>query len=80
MPKNIMPEVAKLLGVEIGEEFRVRDVDEEQCAKYTVVLLNGGILTRGEGMDAVDNLADFVLEKLLTGHAEIIHIPQEAKP
>lgn len=80
MAKNIMPEVAKLLGVEIGEEFRVRDVDEEQCAKYTVVLLNGGILTRGEGIDVVDNLADFVLEKLLTGHTEIIHIPQEAKP
>ena len=78
MTQNIMPEVAKMLGVQIGEEFRVRDVDAEQCASYTVVILNGGLIIRGAGLSEPENLEGVVLENLLVGHTEIIKIPQES--
>ena len=39
MAKNLMPEVAKLLGVEIGEEFFIQNADR----KETVVLAADGL-------------------------------------
>ena len=39
MAKNLMPEIAKMLGVEIGERFKVRKEDSEIYYFTDVALL-----------------------------------------
>lgn len=66
---NYMKDVAKLLGVEIGEEFEIRGY--YNCLyKFTK-----------DGLDCYENgilrwTSDCPIEKLLTGECEIIKLPK----
>ena len=73
MAKNLMPEISKLLGVEIGKEFIVKNADS---GAHVVLAMDGlhigynGYLERPNG-----NL----LQKVLCGLYEIEKLPWEPK-
>lgn len=65
---NHMAEVAKLLGVELGEEFKIKG-----CSK-TYILDEDGLFDQQEGMNNFMHLTC-----LLTGEFEIMHKPWKPK-
>lgn len=71
MGKSYMPEVAKMLGVELGEEFEVSGYKEK--FKFDKSGLRILYIDRLEGM------ADQTLYKLLNGTAEIVRRPWRPK-
>ena len=73
MSKNFMPDVAKMLGVELGEEFNLVDKDSKPSAYNPFHIEVGGF------MDCTgDDDAGF-LTALLTGDFEIVKKPWKPK-
>lgn len=71
MAKNHMPEVAKMLGVEIGEWFRINEIGHYHPTLYR--LENSG------AWDENDNVADDIIPALITGSYEIIKLSWKPK-
>ena len=75
MAKNLIPEIAKLLGVEVGEEFKVKG-DDETTYSFTddglKLIYNGGI-----GIAEISSDAAFV--DLVNGKDEIVKLPWKPK-
>ena len=75
MSKNLIPEIAKMLGVEIGEEFKVKG-DDETTYSFTgdglKLIYNGGI-----GIAEISSDAAFVA--LVMGKDEIVKLPWKPK-
>lgn len=72
MNKNFMPEVAELLGVELGEEFIIENKDR----KETVVLaMDGFHVIQPNNVAGVDN--GKLLSKVLQGLYTVKKIPWE---
>ena len=74
MSKNLMPEVAALLGVEIGEEFIIENKDRKE---NVVVALDGFHVIQPKG--ALDPDRCRLLSKVLQGLYEVKKIPWEPK-
>ena len=74
MSNNLMPEVAKLLGVELGEEFII----ENEYLKETVVLNMDG-LTIIRPNDEEWGKSRTLLVKVLQGLYEVVKLPWEPK-
>lgn len=70
---NRMSEVAKLLGVEIGEEFRVEDCGMPQGSIYKLTL-NGLVI-----LDGSDMSYPALLTRLLSGLANVVKEPWKPK-
>ena len=75
MSKNLIPEIAKLLGVEVGEEFKVKG-DDETTYSFTddglKLIYNGCI-----GIAEISSDAAFV--DLVNGKDEIVKLPWKPK-
>ncbi len=71
MSKNYMPEVAKMLGVELGERFKLNDGTD-----MDFMLAENGVWMFNDGMQTV---SDFVLGKMLRGDFKIIKKPWKPK-
>lgn len=74
MAKNLMPEVAALLGVEIGEEFIIENKDRKE---NVVVALDGFHVIQPNG--ALDPDRCRLLSKVLQGLYEVKKIPWEPR-
>lgn len=74
MGKNLMPDVAKLLGVELGEEFIIENKDR----KETVVLAADGFHVI-EPNNVLSPDHGFLLSKVLQGLYELKKKPWEPK-
>lgn len=75
MSKNLIPEIAKMLGVELGEEFKVKGYDE-----LIYRLTNDGLkLTHDSGIELADVSAKVAFADLLNGKDEIIKLPWKPK-
>ena len=74
MAKNLMPEVAALLGVEIGEEFIIQNADR----KETVVLAMDGFHVI-QPNDVLGPDHGKLLSKVLQGLYEVVKLPWEPK-
>lgn len=75
MAKNLIPEIAKLLGVEVGEEFKVKGDDE-----LTYTLTDDGlkiIFAGGIEISQVSTNSAFVA--LVMGKDEIVKLPWKPK-
>jgi hypothetical protein len=77
--KNLIPEIAKMLGVELGEAFKVKG-DDELTYKFT----NDGLVliqTDGFGLELelADVAAKVALCSLLNGKDEIVKLPWKPK-
>ena len=74
MAKNLMPEVAKLLGVEIGEKFIIENADR----KETVVLAMDGLhVIQPNNVLGPDH--GKLLSKVLQGLYDVVKKPWEPK-
>ena len=72
--KNLMPEVAKLLGVEIGEEFKIDNFNTVfRLNEYGSLEIHSADGKRWVGENT------FSLRELLLGNREIIKMPWEPK-
>lgn len=70
MTKNLMPEIAKMLGVELGEEFKIKGCDPTCWFDLDGLHFDGWVAEDEE---------DAMLHNLLCGEAEIIKLPWKPK-
>lgn len=84
MAKNLIPEIVKMLGVEIGEKFRLRFGENEHCDPEVYYFTENSFDKvpdyentdeRGEAIIDNDDLWSIML--LLGGEAEIVKLPWE---
>lgn len=72
---NLIPKIAELLGVELGEEFKVKG-DNELTYRFT----NDGLkLTHDSGIELAKISANVAFVDLVNGKDEIIKLPWEPK-
>ena len=74
--KNLMPEVAKLLGVEIGEEFRIDNAGSEGLYKINEF---GNLMYASCHGGEWDISACYYITSLLSGLHQIIKLPWKPK-
>lgn len=75
MSKNLIPEIAKLLGVELGEEFQVKGDDET-----TYIFTDDGLkITYDGGIGIVEISSDAAFVALVMGKDEIVKLPWKPK-
>ena len=71
MAKNLIPEIAKMLGVELGEAFKVKGDDET-----TYIFTDDGLkLTYDGGIGIVEISSDVAFAALVNGKDEIVKLP-----
>lgn len=71
MSKNLIPEIAKLLGVELGEEFQVKGDDES-----TYIFTDDGLkVTYDGGIGIAEISSDAAFVALVMGKDEIVKLP-----
>ena len=75
MSKNLIPEIAKMLGVELGEEFKVKG-DDELTYQFTD---DGLKLTHNSGIEISGAAANVAFVDLVNGKDEIIKLPWKPK-
>lgn len=73
MTKNLIPIIAKELGVEIGEEFETRSIE----GRFKLNL--DGLEYKESRASTWMKASPLVLKLLVTGHCEIIKLPFEPK-
>lgn len=75
MAKNLIPEIAKMLGVELGEEFKVKGYGELTC----MITDDKGLMAADDSSETGWTLANALFVVLLNGKAEIIRLPWKPK-
>lgn len=75
MSKNLIPRIAAMLGLQLGEEFKVKGYDE-----LTYRFASDGLkLTYDNGLEISGLTAKVALVALLTGKDEIVKLPWKPK-
>lgn len=74
MTKNLIPGITKMLGVELGEEFKVDKYDE-----MTFKFAENMLVARADFKGAKWGITYVVLSELLGGNVEIVKIPWKPK-
>lgn len=75
MAKNLIPEIARMLGVEIGEEFKIKEYGE-RIYRFD----NSGLqLIYDNGVRNLNITANMALSCLLSGDIEIVKLPWKPK-
>ena len=75
MSKNLIPQIAHMLGVEIGEEFKIKGEDE-----LTYRFDSDGLkLTHNSGMELSQISANVAFVDLVNGKDEIVKLPWKPK-
>lgn len=70
MAKNYIADVARMLGVELGQEFKIKD------DHYIYKLIEDGLVQESDGNQW---LTTAILLKLLRGNVEIVKVPWQPK-
>ena len=79
MSKNLIPEIAKLLGVEMEEAFKIRRPAYEVCENGVYAFFEiEGLMKRNE-QGEFDNNSSIEFEDLCLGNYEIVKLPWEPK-
>ena len=75
MSKNLIPKIAKLLGVEVGEEFKVKGDDE-----LTYIFTDDGLkITFAGGIEISQTSINSAFVALVMGKDEIVKLPWKPK-
>lgn len=69
MSKNLIPEIAKMLGVELGEEFKIKGEDELMTYRFNS---DGLQVTYGDGIEIPYISTNSALVALVKGEEEIV--------
>lgn len=75
MSKNLIPEIAKMLSVELGEEFKVKG-DDTLTYRFDS---DGLKLTHNSGIELAPISANVVFVDLVNGKDEIVKLPWKPK-
>lgn len=75
MSKNLIPEIAKLLGVEIGEKFMAND----RGVNVLCGIYEDGLCKLNHDGSKRPGFGDDLLGKILRGKSEIVKLPWEPK-
>lgn len=73
MTKNLIPEIARMLGVELGEEFKIKDYE------WTLTITDKGLMAADDSSETGWTPANALFVVLLNGDAEIVKIPWKPK-
>ena len=76
MAKNLIPKIAKLLGVEVGEEFKVKGDDE---LTYIFTDDDGLKITFAGGIEISQTSINSAFVALVMGKDEIVKLPWKPK-
>lgn len=76
MAKNLIPQIVRMLGVEIGEEFKV---DRYEYDGLTFKFAENMLMSRSDLKGAEWGITYVILSELLGGNAEIIKLPWKPK-
>lgn len=74
MNKNLMPQIAEMLGLQLGEEFKVKGYGE-----VTYMLTNEGLMATDDDQEKEWTPANVLFVALLNGKDEIVKIPWKPK-
>lgn len=74
MAKNLIPEIAKMLGVELNEEFKIKG---REGAIYKFIV--DGLLVSDDDAEKVYTTAHMPLVGLVRGDIEIVKLPWKPK-
>ena len=74
MAKNLIPEIARMLGVEIGEEFKIKG---REGAIYKFIV--DGLLVSDDDAEKVYTATHVPLVGLVRGDIEIVKLPWKPK-
>lgn len=75
MSKNLIPQIAKMLGVELGEEFQVKGDDE-----MTYIFTDDGLkITYAGGIEISQISTNSAFVALVMGEDEIVKLPWKPK-
>lgn len=79
MSKNLIPEIAQMLGVEVGEEFKIKGADTDYN-EYTYFFADSGLKVKfDKHPDVIPSTAFAAVPDLLNGNAEVIKLPWKPK-
>lgn len=76
---NYMKKVAQMLGVELGESFKVRCSDGEVLKRELIIAENGLFLRDGTAQLTASSPFPALFISLFTGEAEIVKLPWKPK-
>lgn len=71
MSKNLIPEIAKMLGVELGEKFKIKGEDELMTYRFSS---DGLQVTYGDGIEIPYISTNSALVALVTGKDEVVKL------
>ena len=74
MAKNLIPEICKMLGVELGEEFKIKG---REGAIYKFIV--DGLLVSDDDAEKVYIATNVPLVRLVRGDIEIVKLPWKPK-
>lgn len=77
MAKNLIPEIAKMLGVELGEKFKIKGAADWMLFHFE----ERGLRVRNvdEKVELSDGVDGALFERLLGGYLEIVKLPWQPK-
>ena len=78
MSKNLIPQIAQMLGVELGEEFKIGGYDDSNTRTYKFTA-QGLRVKLVEHPEATEFNALAALNSLLVGDAEVVKLPWKPK-
>lgn len=79
MAKNLIPKIAELLGVELGEEFKIKGADTDYN-EYTYFFADSGLKVKfDKHPDVIPSTAFAAVPDLLNGDAEVVKLPWKPK-
>ena len=80
MAKNLIPQIAHMLGVEIGENFKIKGADTDYN-EYTYFFADSGLKVKfDKHPDVIPSTAFAAVPDLLNGDAEIVKLPWKPNP
>ena len=79
MSKNLIPEICKMLGVELGEEFKVKDKQNNCVSTEIYKFSEDSLLYRYQDQDGYYTALSPTLYRLFRGDYEVIKLPWKPK-
>lgn len=80
MAKNLIPQIAKILGVELGEEFKIKDKHGESVSDKTYKFSENALMYFHQEDDNIYRIVSrTTLCSLLNGNYEIVKLPWKPK-
>ncbi len=79
MAKNLIPEIAKMLGVELDEDFNIKDKHGELVSDKTYKFSKNALLYYYQDDDIYYTASRTTLQSLLNGKYEIVKLPWKPK-